>query len=98
MNNSKVAKPIKTVGEWVFEEIIGKGAQATVYRGRNKSANKIAAIKEICLDQVDQAVLSTTEVDLIKSISHPFVIKLWDHFLFEKEYYIIYEYITQVYF
>ena len=88
-----------------LEEVIGKGAQAVVYRGHDVKNGTEAAIKEISLDKVDENSLkqvqvnpiessqTQAEIQLIMQLNHPFVIKLLDHFLQGSNYYICYEYI-----
>ena len=114
MSSTKPTPFCKEVGDWVcysfkqnkdqvLEEIIGKGAQAPVYRGHHKVNNRIAAIKEFCLDNFDDASFRQVQVvllyyyycqqeaKLIKSLQHPFVITLIDSFVFQRYFYVVYE-------
>ena len=64
----------KEVGNWVgtvqlkysqvLEGVIGKGAQATVYRGRNTKDNRVAAIKEFHLGTVNDKTIKQIQVSV----------------------------------
>lgn len=58
-----------------FSTLIGKGAFANVYRGINLITNQVVAIKQIIL-QPDQNVMELMgEIDLLKILKHPNIVK-----------------------
>ena len=72
MNSASSNSAKRRVGNWVpagmtvyeqtLEEVIGKGAQATVYRGRNIQNNCVGAIKEFRLNQFNEEQLKQVQV------------------------------------
>ncbi len=46
----------------MFEEVIGKGAQATVYKGRHKQKRNFVAIKEVSLSSFSENAIKQVKV------------------------------------
>lgn len=58
-----------------FEEMIGRGAFATVYKGINLKTNHVVAIKQILLDKDQDVQALMGEIDLLKILKHPNIVK-----------------------
>ncbi|CAN3376311.1 hypothetical protein DIRU0_E26852 [Diutina rugosa] len=59
-----------------FIEMVGRGAFASVYRGRNRATGQIVAIKQIALDDDATNVGNLMgEIDLLKILKHPNIVK-----------------------
>lgn len=56
-------------------EKIGRGAYADVYRGINLVTNQIVAVKQISLDREHDLVGMMGEIDLLKILKHPNIVK-----------------------
>ncbi len=56
---------------------IGKGQFGSVYRALNLSTGQMVAVKRIRLEGLKEDEISTLmkEVDLVKSLSHPGIVK-----------------------
>lgn len=87
--------------EWndyqIDRKYIGKGSFAKVYRGINKKTELEVAIKKILFGELPDKIKSRTmiEIEILKSLEHKNIIKLYDH-VFEKDnLFIITEYCNQ---
>lgn len=58
----------------LFEKV-GRGAYADVYRGVNIKTNQIVAIKQIALDKDYDILVLMGEIDLLKILKHPNIVK-----------------------
>lgn len=58
-----------------FGEMVGRGAFATVYRGINLKTNQIVAIKQILLEKDQDVQALMGEIDLLKILKHPNIVK-----------------------
>lgn len=58
-----------------FCEMAGKGAYAHVYKGINLKTNQIVAIKQIWLERDQNVAALMGEIDLLKVLRHPNIVK-----------------------
>src|SRR5512142_1952108 len=70
------------LGQYEITALIGKGGMATVYRARQASINRDVAIKVIRPDLVESGDFLTRfqrEAQAVASLSHPFILKVFDY-------------------
>lgn len=84
----------KVVGDYRLTEEIGSGSFGTVYKGRHVTTGDLAAVKTISRTGLSSKleVLLGTEVEAMRKISSPHVVKLLNTFMSERSYYIVMEY------
>lgn len=68
-------KPKTALDNYKFYEKIGRGAYADVYRGINLKTNQIVAVKQIALDREHDLTSLMGEIDLLKILKHPNIVK-----------------------
>eukprot|EP00736_Rhodelphis_marinus_P013456 Rmarinus@m.16467 len=75
-------------------QMLGSGSYGKVYKVKRRSDNLICVMKRIDLENESEAILRETmnEVELLKKISHPNVVKYLGSFHHESSFYIIMEY------
>jgi len=72
--------------------ILGKGNFSTVYLGEHKGTHTRVAIKKIVkLGAKNKPEMLKNEVDILKKMEHPYIIKLYDIFETETELYLVME-------
>ena len=69
----------KEVGDYILLREVGKGAFSVVYESKHKETGEIYAVKVIDTSKSDPAKLQR-EIDILKMVDHPYVIKLYDVF------------------
>lgn len=78
------------------ENPIGSGAFAEVYIGKHKRTGDIRAIKVFDKSQIsDEEIRSRAvfdEVEILKSLDHPNILKVYEYFEDDKNYYIVMEF------
>lgn len=57
---------------------IGKGSFSTIYKGYNTKNNKIYAIKEITIDKKQNKSNVKRELNVLKTLDNPYIVKLHD--------------------
>jgi len=75
----------KTLGRYIIEKTLGRGAMATVYLGRDPKINRKVAIKTIALaEEFSEADLEAAKVQFIREaesagrLNHPSIITIYD--------------------
>ncbi|KAL1746839.1 hypothetical protein HDZ31DRAFT_33179 [Schizophyllum fasciatum] len=84
----------RTLNDYQLGDSLGKGAFGQVYRALNWATGETVAIKEITLSNIPKAELGEimSEIDLLKNLNHPNIVK-YKGFVKEREYlYIILEF------
>ena len=84
-NPSKKYKPTK---------ILGSGSFGSVYEAKNTIFQNTVAMKVIKKDpnnEIDEQEIKN-EIDILKKLSHPNIVKIYEFFISENHYYIITEY------
>ena len=84
----------------VYEKLkhLGKGAYGDVYKVKRKNDNEIRALKEIkksLLVEVNNFSDIKNEINILKKIDHPNVLKIYEFFEDEKRIYIILEFCNE---
>ncbi len=72
----------QTLGQYEVTAFLGKGGMATVYRARQASINRDVAIKVIKPDLIESEefkVRFTREAQVIATMSHPHILKVFDY-------------------
>lgn len=68
-------QPKNALDNYKLYEKIGRGAYADVYRGINLKTNQIVAVKQISLDREHDLAGLMGEIDLLKILKHPNIVK-----------------------
>ncbi len=94
MSDDEVTIPIELQGYQVLNEI-ARGAFSVVYRAKQLSPPRLVAIKSIELDQVGSKhrARQLREADIIASIQHPHVIRIYEAVRQTNQLYLVMEYI-----
>lgn len=75
LEKREVQQSESVLDNFQISELVGKGAFASVYKGLNLRTNQLVAIKQITLEQ-DQDILQLMgEIDLLKILKHPNIVK-----------------------
>ncbi|ELQ73821.1 Protein kinase PCTAIRE [Trachipleistophora hominis] len=76
-------------------EKIGEGTYGIVYKAKNKSTNKIVALKKIRPENEEEGISTTTirEISILKNLNNNRIIKLMDVMYSNSSIYIVYEYL-----
>lgn len=61
--------------DFVFQEKVGRGAHADVYKGVNLKTGQVVAIKQIALDRDHDITALMGEIDLLKILKHQYIVK-----------------------
>ncbi len=72
----------QTLGQYEITAFLGRGGMATVYRARQASINRDVAIKVIKPDLIESEefkVRFTREAQVIATMSHPHILKVFDY-------------------
>lgn len=85
-------------GKYEILTLIGKGGMSKVYLARDKRLNKQWAVKEIqknARDENDEAVSQSAiaEANMIKSLDHPYIVRITDIIEFEDVIYIVEDFV-----
>ena len=70
---------------------MGEGTYGHVYKGFEKKSGEVRAIKALKKMSMNNAskINFVAEIDLLKTLDHPNIIKLYDLFLYDGNYYVI---------
>ena len=71
------AQDVAGLKDFQLGELLGKGAHGSVFRALNWGTGETVAIKQVKLETLGQADLKTImlEIDLLKSLTHPNIVK-----------------------
>merc|ERR1711934_570345 len=82
--------------DYKIESVIGKGSFASVRRGRSRTTHERVAIKVIAkrkLTEEDKVGLQN-EIDILKQVDHPNIVKLYDIYEDDKYFFLVMELMT----
>ena len=87
----------KKINNYNFKlsDIIGRGAFSTVYKGYEETTEELVAIKVVELNKIQSSTLLKllhSEVDILKSVKHPNVLKCYDVYFSASNCYIVTEF------
>jgi serine/threonine protein kinase len=70
-------QPATTVGRFQLGDVIGQGAFGSVCRGLNMDSGEVVAVKQIELSEIPPSEVSIImmEIDLLKKLQHPNIVK-----------------------
>ena len=73
----RAANDVAGLKDYQLGELLGKGAHGSVFRALNWGTGETVAIKQVKLETLGQADLKTImlEIDLLKSLTHPNIVK-----------------------
>ena len=77
--------------EYELKEKLGEGAYGSVYKVQHKTTNYLRAIKAIKKKHVDYEEFNN-EIEVLKALDHPNIIKLFDCYQDKRYYYMVEEY------
>lgn len=73
----RAAQDVAGLKDFQLGELLGKGAHGSVFRALNWGTGETVAIKQVKLETLGQSDLKTImlEIDLLKSLTHPNIVK-----------------------
>ena len=75
---------------------IGKGSFASVYKIRHLITSDIRAVKVIAKKLMVPGIDPASEFEILKNLDHPNILRLYEYFQDEKNYYLISEYVLYI--
>eukprot|EP01124_Arcella_intermedia_P029071 TRINITY_DN6051_c0_g2_i6.p1 TRINITY_DN6051_c0_g2~~TRINITY_DN6051_c0_g2_i6.p1 ORF type:complete len:428 (-),score=136.67 TRINITY_DN6051_c0_g2_i6:81-1364(-) len=89
----RVDRILTTVGDYEILSEIGKGRFSVVYKAQHQQTQQTCAIKETTLNPADLHLLPTIqrEVDLLRQLDHPNIVKVLDCINTKRKVYVILE-------
>ena len=68
------------VGDWVFDEKIGRGSFAVVWKAHHRTTGQVVAVKEIATDKLNQKLKQSLEceISILKRVEHRNIVRLLD--------------------
>ncbi|HOL47602.1 MAG TPA: protein kinase, partial [bacterium] len=81
----------KRINEIIIYEFIGHGGAGEVYKAKDEKTNNIYAVKIIKTKNKESEEEFLEETGILKKISHPDVVKIFDYGIFEDYAYIVME-------
>lgn len=70
---------------------LGSGAYGTVYKAKLKGTEKVRAIKRIKKSAIKFPQTFINEIEILKKLDHPNIIKIYETYEDEKNYYVVTE-------
>lgn len=89
-------------GRYQIQDVIGIGGMGSVYRSRDlhfPNANKVVAVKEMVIPSAEISVINgivknfEREANILVTLSHPSIPKIFDYFTIKERSYLVLEYI-----
>ena len=75
-----------------FKSELGEGGYGKVYLVRHKKMDQLRAMKIISVNSKNQDEKTDEEIELLKKLDHPNIVKLFEYFSDDDKYYLITEY------
>lgn len=78
-------------------EKLGEGTYGVVYKAKERTTDRIVALKKMRLDGEDEGVPSTAirEISLLRELRHTNVVRLFDVLHSENKLYLVFEFLDQ---
>jgi serine/threonine protein kinase len=89
------AVPSTPIGDYQPISVLGTGTYAVVYRARHLSTESEVAMKSVVLDPGSNVCLTEREVEVMKTLDHPFIVCLFDIVRDESRIYLVTELVEQ---
>eukprot|EP00354_Favella_ehrenbergii_P001237 CAMPEP_0170471980 /NCGR_PEP_ID=MMETSP0123-20130129/14092_1 /TAXON_ID=182087 /ORGANISM="Favella ehrenbergii, Strain Fehren 1" /LENGTH=138 /DNA_ID=CAMNT_0010739955 /DNA_START=60 /DNA_END=477 /DNA_ORIENTATION=- len=85
--------PSNIKADYKVESVIGKGSFASVRKGRSRATGEKVAIKVIAKRKLteDDKVGLQNEIDILKQVDHPNIVKLFDIYEDDKYFFLVME-------
>lgn len=81
-------------GDYTLLDKIGEGSYGKVYKAihkRTKAYRAIKILKKTAISQAEHDKIMN-EINILKKLDHPYIIKIFEVFLYASSYYIVTEY------
>ena len=93
-NNEKIISKNSSKLEEIYklERQIGEGGYGQVFLVRHKKMNMLRAMKIIPVNSKNEEEKTDEEIELLRQLDHPNIVKLFEYFSDEDKYYLITEY------
>ena len=94
VNNEKIISKNRSVLTDVYklEKQVGEGGYGQVFLVRHKKMNLLRAMKVIPINSKNEQEKTDEEIELLKQLDHPNIVKLFEYFSDSDKYYLITEY------
>lgn len=94
MSSVSEHSPVSPLENYIVGKAIGRGHFSVVYKAKDKRTNLLVALKKINLFEVSADAKEKTlkEVELLKYVEHPHIIRCFDSFLLENDLVIVTEF------
>ncbi|GMH42822.1 hypothetical protein BSKO_10741 [Bryopsis sp. KO-2023] len=94
MAEKSKAKVTKSVGDWSLEQKIGSGSFSVVWRGVHSKTGRVAAIKEVATDRLNEKLRESlnSELAILKRTKHKNIVELHDILKEDGRIYLVLEY------
>ena len=92
-------EPLRIADRYLLQDIIGEGSYSIVFRGYDTQKHRKVAIKELkssglTKEEADEAQqLFFNEINILKSLEHPGIPKVYDFFIFEDRHYMVMQWV-----
>ena len=83
---------LKVTDVYKIEDELGEGGYGKVFLVRHKKMNQLRAMKIISVNSKNKDEKTDEEIELLKKLDHPNIVKLFEYFSDEDKYYLITEY------
>ena len=83
---------LKVTDVYNIEGELGEGGYGKVFLVRHKKMNQLRAMKMISINSKKDGEKTDDEIELLKKLDHPNIVKLFEYFSDEDKYYLITEY------
>jgi calcium-dependent protein kinase len=93
-NNEKIISKNSSKLEEIYklEHQIGEGGYGQVFLVRHKKMNMLRAMKIIPVNSKNEEEKTDEEIELLRQLDHPNIVKIFEYFSDEDKYYLITEY------
>jgi serine/threonine protein kinase len=99
MQESKFSGEGKLIGKYVLEKVLGEGQFGKVFRARQKDTGEFFAVKKMGVAKIDSNStlkrLMMTEVSVMREITHPNILHLFEFLRSKDNYYLVLQYCNQ---
>ena len=102
-NTGQLKSGTNLVNRYLIQEVIGVGGMGSVYRARDlhfPNVVKLVAVKEMINQAPDPLVRQTVvqnferEANILATLSHPSIPRIYDYFTLENRSYLVLEYVN----
>jgi len=90
--SSFIIKSKEIQDNYIIGDMIGKGSTGVIRRLIDKTTNQVRAVKMIPLKRINKINLFEKDIEIIRGLDHPNIIKMYEYYQDEKYFYIVMEY------